>query len=253
MSHDNINSIFFPELAAGGFSRVDGTIAFYQRVNALVDRDSVVIDFGAGRGVGHIDLGGPYSRALRNFKGKVAKVIGLDVDEAVLGNPSLDEAYLLDKNGRSEVQDKTADLMFSDFTFEHLPDPESSARELERLLKPGGWLCARTPNKYGYIGLGNQLVPDAISRTVLKTAQPERKEEDIFPAVYRLNTRAALLKHFPPSRFDHFVYTWDAEPGYHANRRFIYRAFQALQHLTPPALKTIYMIFLRKRELPGPS
>ncbi|WP_187436474.1 class I SAM-dependent methyltransferase [Bradyrhizobium hipponense] len=232
---------------------MDGTVAFYQRVNALVDRDSVVVDFGAGRGVGHIELGSPYSRALRNLKGKVSKVIGVDVDEAVLSNPSVDQAYLLDRDGSCQLQDEIADLIFSDFTFEHIPDPATSARELERLLKPGGWLCARTPNKYGYIGLANQLVPEAIARTVLKAAQPERKEEDIFPAVYRLNTRRALLKHFPSSQFEHFVYTWDAEPGYHANRPIIYRTFKVLQYLTPPPLKTIYMIFLRKRTDSGRS
>ena len=41
---------FYPESAAGGFSRNDGTVAFYQRVQALLRPDSVVIDFGAGRG-----------------------------------------------------------------------------------------------------------------------------------------------------------------------------------------------------------
>jgi hypothetical protein len=81
------------------------------------------------------------------------------------------------------------------------------------------------------------------------SVQPERKEEDVFPAVYRLNTRVALLKFFPPSQFDHFVYGWDAEPAYHANQRFIYRAFLALQYMTPPALKTILMIFIRKKPL----
>lgn len=32
----SIRKRFYPEIEAGGFSRVDGTVAFYQRVNALV-------------------------------------------------------------------------------------------------------------------------------------------------------------------------------------------------------------------------
>ncbi|MGY3293953.1 hypothetical protein ACVWWP_007020 [Bradyrhizobium sp. LM3.6] len=118
---------------------------------------------------------------------------------------------------------------------------------MDRLLKPGGWICARTPNKYGYIALANRLVPEALSHRLLKKMQPDRKEEDVFPAVYRLNTSAALAKHFPPSRFDHFVYSWDAEPAYHGNRQGLYRAFQIVQYLTPPRLKTILMVFIQKK------
>ena len=33
----------------GGFSPNDGTIGFYLRVNSIVERDSVVLDLGAGR------------------------------------------------------------------------------------------------------------------------------------------------------------------------------------------------------------
>lgn len=40
----------YPESGAGGFSRVDGTVEFYTRVNALLSPDAVVVDLGAGRG-----------------------------------------------------------------------------------------------------------------------------------------------------------------------------------------------------------
>jgi hypothetical protein len=39
----------------GGFSRVDGSIEFYTRVNALLGPDMTVVDFGAGRGAGVLD------------------------------------------------------------------------------------------------------------------------------------------------------------------------------------------------------
>ncbi len=242
-----MHSKFFPEIAVGGFSRVDGTVAFYQRVNSIVTPASVMIDFGAGRGWAHQIADSAYRRGLCNFKGRVSRVIGLDVDKAVLTNPSLDEALLLDSCGRAPLPSNFADIILSDFTFEHLPDPAQSAREMDRLLKPGGWICARTPNRHGYIALANRLVPAGISRALVKVVQPDRKDEDIFPAVYRLNTPSALRRHFPLSRFDHFVYGWDAEPAYHAERAAIYRAFQLLQYLTPSALKTMLMIFIQKK------
>lgn len=39
---------FYPEARFGGFSDIDGTMAFYLRVNALLGCDSVVLDFGCG-------------------------------------------------------------------------------------------------------------------------------------------------------------------------------------------------------------
>jgi SAM-dependent methyltransferase len=250
MAIKTIDSYFFREVSAGGFSRIDGTVAFYQRVNALISPNSVVIDFGAGRGAAHFDDPSEYRRRLSNFKGRVSKVVGLDVDPAVMANPSLDEAFLFDADGHAPLPAATADIILSDHVFEHVGDPAHSAAEIDRLLKPGGWICARTPNRFGYIALANRLIPDPTSNWVLRTVQPGRKSEDVFRAFYRLNTPSTLLKFFPASCFEHFVYGWDPEPAYTANNRILYRAFLALQYLTPPPLKTILMVFIRKSPLP---
>ena len=45
----------YPEAAVGGYSRTDGQIEFYTRINALVDEKSRVLDFGAGRGQWAVD------------------------------------------------------------------------------------------------------------------------------------------------------------------------------------------------------
>ena len=37
---------FYPESRFGGFTDIDGTVAFYSRVNALVKPLYVVVDFG---------------------------------------------------------------------------------------------------------------------------------------------------------------------------------------------------------------
>jgi hypothetical protein len=43
-------SIFYPESRFGGFTNIDGTVAFYLRVNALAASKDVVLDFGGGQG-----------------------------------------------------------------------------------------------------------------------------------------------------------------------------------------------------------
>jgi hypothetical protein len=40
---------FYPETRFAGFTHIDGTIAFYTRVNALLKRTDVVLDIGQGR------------------------------------------------------------------------------------------------------------------------------------------------------------------------------------------------------------
>ena len=102
---DKVKCRLYPETAVGGFSRVDGTIEFYTRVNALLRKDMVVVDLGAGRGSAHFEDLVPYRRKLRSLKGRCAKVIGLDVDDVVRNNPTLDEAHVLPPDGRFPVHE----------------------------------------------------------------------------------------------------------------------------------------------------
>ena len=59
---------FFPETAFGGFTRVDGAMAFYLRVDSLLSPDDVVLDVGCGRGAAAEDPV-PSRRHLRVLKG----------------------------------------------------------------------------------------------------------------------------------------------------------------------------------------
>ena len=151
---------FFPEAAVGGYSRVDGTVEFYGRINALLQPDATVLDFGAGRGVGLQEDPVPYRRSLRILQGKCRRLVGVDIDEAVMENPYLDETHVIAPSSRIPLETASVDLIVSDNTFEHIADPRSTVRDLDRVLKSGGWLCARTPNRWGYIALGASVVPN---------------------------------------------------------------------------------------------
>ena len=240
-------ALFYPETAAGGFSRVDGTVDFYTRINALLHPDMVVLDLGAGRGAGLRDDLVPYRRQLRTIRGKCTRVIGVDVDSAVLENPGLDEAHVIDPGGRFPIADTSVDLIISDATFEHVLDPKKFAAEIDRVLRPGGWVCARTPNRWGYIAIAAQLVPNHLHSAVLRLAQPHRKSEDIFPTAYRLNTNRALRKHFPSGRYNDFSYGSFAEPAYFGSSKVLW--FFALLGfwLTPRCLAPTRMIFMEKK------
>jgi SAM-dependent methyltransferase len=239
--------VLYPEVGAGGFSRVDGNVEFFGRVNALIKPEMTVVDFGAGRGKDAIDDPVTYRRNLRVFKGRVAEVIGVDIDPVVLSNPSLDRAVVVEEGAAIPLADASVDLVFSDFCFEHLRDPGFTADELGRLLKPGGWICARTPNRWGYIGVFASFVPNQHHVRVLRRLQPARQGHDVFSTEYRINTRTQIRKYFPASRYEDFSYTFNTEPAYFGDSLVATKLAKLLLGRMPEALAALHYVFLRKR------
>jgi len=239
----------YPEIGAGGHSRTDGTVEFWTRVQALTQPDSVVLDLGAGRGRGPAEDAVPWRRDLQVLHGKVQKVVGLDVDPAVHDNPSLDEALVYDGSEPFPLADGSVDLVVSDFTFEHLDDPGATAAEIDRVLRPGGWVCARTPNRWGYIGIGGRLVPNLLHRRVLPALQPTstRRDADVFPTRYLLNTRRAVGLAFPPRGWDDCTYVHHPEPLYFGRSRLLARLVRRVGPVLPDRVAPVLLIFLRKR------
>lgn len=242
-------SRFYPEVAAGGYSRVDGSVEFYTRVRALLAADAQVLDFGAGRGQGIVDDPNPLRRRLANLKGSCGRVVGVDVDPAVRANPGLDEAVVVPRGSPLPFADEVFDLVVCDHVFEHLDDPGAVASELDRVLRPGGWICARTPNRNGYIAWGARLVPNAMHTRLLRRLQPGRQPVDVFPTRYRLNTRAALLLHFPADRYRHCTYGYNTEPAYSGEWWPVWFLLWAWLQIAPEALSATWLVFLQKRQL----
>jgi SAM-dependent methyltransferase len=244
----------YPEVGAGGFSRCDGTVEFWSRVQALVSPAAHVLDLGAGRGRGPAEDGVAWRRDLQSLRGRAERVVGLDVDPAVRDNPALDRALVYDGHEPFPFDDETFDLVVSDFTFEHLDRPATTAAEVDRVLRPGGWLCARTPNRWGYIGVGGRLVPNVLHRRVLPRLQPvsTRREDDVFPTRYRLNTQGDLRRAFPPARWQHHTYVHHPEPLYFGSSNALWRTVRRIGPVLPDVVAPVLLIFVQKREPEGP-
>ncbi len=232
----------YPEVAAGGFSRVDGMIAFYTRIHALLGDDDLVLDFGAGRGRAAEDPV-PFRRELRCLRGARRQVVGVDVDPLVLENPLVDVAHVMSE-GRVPLQDESVDLIVANAVFEHLERPDEVAVELDRVLKPGGWLCAQTPNRWGYIALGARILPNRFHVRALRRLQPDREANDVFPTLYRLNTRRAIARQF--TGYECYIYGHNAEATYVGRSRLASSAISAFSRIAPDRLASILMVFLRK-------
>jgi SAM-dependent methyltransferase len=235
---------FYPETRFGGFTQIDGTLAFYTRVQALVQPDHVLVDYGCGRGAYASDPL-PFRRNLRIFKDRVRCVIGLDVNPAGVQNPFLDTFHLLE-NDRWPVDANSIDLCICDNVLEHLPDPELFFREVRRALKPGGVVCIRTPNRWNYIALLSRLIPNRDHARVLARAKSGLKEEDVFPTLYRCSTLPALRAALRRNGFEHVVYGYEAEPSYLSFSRIAYALGVLHQKIAPGFLKPAIFAFGRK-------
>ncbi|WP_456697809.1 class I SAM-dependent methyltransferase [Aeromicrobium sp. P5_D10] len=250
-SPDPVLRRLYPEAAVGGFSRLDGQVEFYTRINALVGELSRVLDFGAGRGHWAVDPMPEMSRRLRMLRGRVAEVVGTDVDPAVLTNPALDAAQVVALGDQLPFEAGAFDLVIADHVLEHVnaDDAQDVADDVMRVLKPGGWFAARTPNKWGMIGVGARAVPNSLHVRTLRRLQPDRKAEDVFPTRYTMNTRRDLGRLF--AAHDLHVYGHTSEPTYFGRSPVAWRLAAGLGRLTPPRWAPTLMIFVQKSGRPN--
>lgn len=230
----DIREKYYPELAFGGYTRVNGTIAFHSRVKDLATPEMTVLDVGCGRGAVSDRLERyPWERC-RVHKGHCKKVIGIDVSEAGFQNPLIDEFRRIDGE-RWPVADGEIDLLVSDAVLEHVKDPDQFFAECKRVVKPGGYICFRTPNRWSYVSLIATIVPNSLHAKIVNVVQPGREAKDVFPTYYRANTISKLKRLMKSHNFEGCAYRHIAEPSYLGFSRATY-AFGVYLHRWLPCL-----------------
>ena len=238
-------SRWYPEVSVGGFTHVDATVAFYARISSLLQPSSVVLDVGCGRGAA-LDDPVPWRRDLQRLKGKCARLIGADVDPDAARNPWIDEFHLIEHD-RLPLPDASVDLCFADAVVEHLEDVDVFFSECSRVLRPGGHLLVRTPNMWNYATVATRLIPNRFHARVLARVQPTRKEEDVFPTLYRCNTARRLHRQLERHGMDAVVVPFESEPAYLSFSRGLYALGVLHQRYAPLLFRRTLMAFGTKR------
>ncbi len=147
----------------------DGAVGFYTWVRQFTNAQTVMLNYGAGPAA--------IRAPIRIFRGQIARVVGVDIDPEVTGNPELDEAYCIGENGPLPFGDDTFDLIVCDWVVEHVKEPGRLLREVRRVLKKGGSFFFRTPNKYHYVPLIARSTPHWFHKLVANWARGYSAEE----------------------------------------------------------------------------
>lgn len=237
---------FYPESAFGGYSNLDGTVVFHQRIRSLLTRSSVMLDIGCGRAGNRNEDSVAIRRDLCNHRGSCAKLIGIDPDPNAANTDMVDEFRKLDDLNHWPVESESIDLAMADFVLEHVENPESFFSECNRVIKPGGLLCMRTPNFASYFGIISWMIPNRYHKKVATSLQPGREAVDVFPTVYRCNTRGKIRSMLRRYGFEGCVYGYEAEPSYFSRWFVLYALAVAHQKLAPNVLKISLHAFARK-------
>jgi SAM-dependent methyltransferase len=114
-------------------------------------------------GIVALDAGCGRASLLRHRRDRIARLVGVDIHRPESPLLHLDDFRVVDMcTDGGAFEDGTFDLILSNFTLEHLPDPQAAMTNLRRWLRPGGTLVASTVNRRhpfvaAYLGLPTRL------------------------------------------------------------------------------------------------
>jgi 2-polyprenyl-3-methyl-5-hydroxy-6-metoxy-1,4-benzoquinol methylase len=146
-------------------------------------------------GCGHRILPPDFDALERELLCKARLVVGSDVSADSLSRHKTLQLRTCASLGQLPFPDQSFDLVTCNMVVEHLPDPNATFREFERVLSPGGILLLHTPNIWNYAVILARLVKTVVPRnTLLRLIRwsEERQDADIFPTYYRANSRTSL-------------------------------------------------------------
>jgi SAM-dependent methyltransferase len=214
--------------------------AWFDELSKLCSEDFTILEIGSGSGVGKQNALYP----------KAKKIVGIDLDVRVLDNPNLDfarniSAYEIDV----ELADYKFDLIYSHMVAEHIDDSRRFLSSQLALLRPSGKILHSTVSKFYWTSLINDMVPERVKYWLIEHLGAGRKQQDVFPAHYRLNSKRQIKSLCDELNASYRIVRVDEAPGYLRRSLFLMLVYTAihkpLQFLFP-ALRPSFVFIIEK-------
>jgi len=149
-------------------------------IAAVVTPDTALIDVGCGR----MSLA---EAAIHT----TSRSVGVDLRLNDLQHNTTVRQRVLANAEHLPFASASFDVLVSQWTIEHLQDPQSVFDEMSRIVRPGSSLILFTTNAHHYIPLVSRLIPDGVQRFLIQRLL-QRPGHESHPTFYRANTRRVI-------------------------------------------------------------
>lgn len=169
-------------------------------VDRLVNESTEWIDIGGGKTLF------PENRALSyELSERCDYLFGVDPSDNIHSNDVVHSCH------QGFIEEFESDRQFDLATFrmvaEHIENPARTISAIDRLLKPGGHAVIYTPNKWSPVAIIAGLTPFWLHPPIVKLLS-NTVEEDVFPTVYKMNTRTDLASLFSTQDFEEVMFAY---------------------------------------------
>jgi SAM-dependent methyltransferase len=118
---------------------------------------------------------------------RASMLVGADLDFDSLKRNRFAHFRIMANLEKLPIRDCSFDLITANMVMEHVEVPEIILREVNRALAPGGCFVFHTPNRFNPAIRIASVTPRALKNRIVGILDG-RREEDIFPTFYRVNS-----------------------------------------------------------------
>jgi 2-polyprenyl-3-methyl-5-hydroxy-6-metoxy-1,4-benzoquinol methylase len=180
------------------FGYYSGEARYEATVDGLVSEGCAWLDVGGGKALF------PYNKPLSaTLSQRCAFLVGVDPSGNIDDNPYVHQrAKCTIEEYKGEQKFELATLRM---VAEHIQEPRAAVESLARLIKPGGKVVVFTPNRWSPVSVAASIIPFRLHQPITSLLWGT-KEEDVFPTVYKMNTRSRLRTLFDEAGFHEIAF-----------------------------------------------
>ncbi|MBZ5726019.1 MAG: class I SAM-dependent methyltransferase [Acidobacteriia bacterium] len=160
---------------------------YYDLLKAFVPEGCSWLDLGCG----HQMFAGWMTGEERELASRASRLVGIDLDLEGMRRNAAVTGRVLGSLEHLPFPAGSFDVITANMVVEHLERPQRVLDEVKRVLRPGGSFIFHTPNRRSLPIRLARRVPDGPKRALIRLLE-KRKDEDVFPAFYRLNSREEI-------------------------------------------------------------
>ena len=173
--------------------------AYGKVLSRLVTSEADWLDLGCGHQL-FPDWMPDWAEQEAQIMDRANSVTGIDLDDSAIRRHKHITRRVVGDLHRLPFKNASFHLVTANVVVEHIADPALLLAEAHRVLHPGGLFLFHTPNFLSYGTLAAAFLPQSWKNRLALLLQG-RKEEDVYPTFYRINTRRAILKFAKQSGF----------------------------------------------------